>query len=202
MLLALWQTKRFRLFLSCWISGEGCQEHLGFNMRMPLSTLSFPSGTMEVMDVLNQFLPVVKNWVCVNKLKLNPYRTKVLLVSKTFDSELGRQSRGPQWSTRGPLCSTCEAPKSNLNPGGDNCDKDHLCPHLAGAPAAVVTIESSLNFWTMLCVKQVFGNVVEASTGSKSLRCFGRLHHSHMLPTVLAPCMILGFFFPVCLSLF
>ena len=43
--------------------------------------LSFPPNSREDVLTLNQCLASVKGWMRVNKLKLNPDKTEVLLVS-------------------------------------------------------------------------------------------------------------------------
>uniref|UniRef100_A0A803TNR7 Reverse transcriptase domain-containing protein n=1 Tax=Anolis carolinensis TaxID=28377 RepID=A0A803TNR7_ANOCA len=51
---------------------------------------SFPSVTKEAVQVLNQCLAAVSDWMRANKLKLNPDKTEVLLVSRKAEQGIGR----------------------------------------------------------------------------------------------------------------
>ena len=53
--------------------------------------LSFPSNSKEAALVLNQCLVSVTGWMRVNKLKLNPGKTEVLLVNLKADEGIGMQ---------------------------------------------------------------------------------------------------------------
>lgn len=51
--------------------------------------LSFPSDPREAVEVLNQYLKSVMNWMWVNRLKLNPDKTEVLLDRDPINLGLG-----------------------------------------------------------------------------------------------------------------
>uniref|UniRef100_A0A803SN06 Reverse transcriptase domain-containing protein n=1 Tax=Anolis carolinensis TaxID=28377 RepID=A0A803SN06_ANOCA len=52
---------------------------------------SFPPVTKEAVQVLNQCLAAVSDWMRANKLKLNPDKTEVLLVSRKAEQGIGLQ---------------------------------------------------------------------------------------------------------------
>uniref|UniRef100_A0A803SZA6 Reverse transcriptase domain-containing protein n=1 Tax=Anolis carolinensis TaxID=28377 RepID=A0A803SZA6_ANOCA len=52
---------------------------------------SFPPVTKQAVQVLNQCLATVSDWTRVNKLKLNPEKTEVLLVSRKAEQGIGLQ---------------------------------------------------------------------------------------------------------------
>uniref|UniRef100_A0A803TL80 Reverse transcriptase domain-containing protein n=1 Tax=Anolis carolinensis TaxID=28377 RepID=A0A803TL80_ANOCA len=52
---------------------------------------SFPSVTKEAVQVLNRCLATVSDWMRANKLKLNPDKTEVLLVSRKAEQGIGLQ---------------------------------------------------------------------------------------------------------------
>uniref|UniRef100_R4GAY7 Reverse transcriptase domain-containing protein n=1 Tax=Anolis carolinensis TaxID=28377 RepID=R4GAY7_ANOCA len=52
---------------------------------------SFPPVTKEAVQVLNRCLAAVSDWMRANKLKLNPDKTEVLLVSRKAEQGIGLQ---------------------------------------------------------------------------------------------------------------
>uniref|UniRef100_A0A803TP95 Reverse transcriptase domain-containing protein n=1 Tax=Anolis carolinensis TaxID=28377 RepID=A0A803TP95_ANOCA len=52
---------------------------------------SFPPVTKEAVQVLNRCLAAVSDWMRANKLKLNPDKTEVLLVSRRAEQGIGLQ---------------------------------------------------------------------------------------------------------------
>uniref|UniRef100_A0A803TBI4 Reverse transcriptase domain-containing protein n=1 Tax=Anolis carolinensis TaxID=28377 RepID=A0A803TBI4_ANOCA len=52
---------------------------------------SFPPVTKEAVQVLNRCLATVSDWMRANKLKLNPDKTEVLLVSRKAEQDIGLQ---------------------------------------------------------------------------------------------------------------
>uniref|UniRef100_A0A803TQ40 Reverse transcriptase domain-containing protein n=1 Tax=Anolis carolinensis TaxID=28377 RepID=A0A803TQ40_ANOCA len=52
---------------------------------------SFPPVTKEAVQVLNRCLAAVSDWMWANKLKLNPDKTEVLLVSRKAEQGIGLQ---------------------------------------------------------------------------------------------------------------
>lgn len=118
--------------------GVGCHQYADDTQLF----ISLPTHSREAVEVLELCLEAVGVWMRVNKLKLNPEKTEVLLVIKSLKQVLihlpvlngGRTPPAGAGTQHGNAPGLTTIPREP----GDSGGQDSICPPLAGAPAAAI----------------------------------------------------------------